>query len=103
MTRFFQQEAPGHNLQHWKALQRRFSSAGLVGALRALQQELQKIGSRLLILEGKAEILLPQLAEQHGATAMVTEAEVEHRYALFTPHQNHTLMFYSITSILYWC
>lgn len=53
-----------------------------MGALKALQQSLRKRSSNLLIIEGKAEEILPQLAAQYNATSVIAEEEVEFRFCL---------------------
>ena len=53
-----------------------------MGALNALQKSLRERGSSLLIVEGKAEDALPQLAAQYDATCIIAEEEVEFRYYL---------------------
>ena len=49
----------------------------LIESLLELQQRWREAGSRLLVLEGDPVVLLPQLAEQIGAVAVVWNKDVE--------------------------
>lgn len=53
--------------------------AGLLGAVNALKQGLQEIGSDLIILQGSMETELPQLVNSVQASCIVLEEEVEYR------------------------
>lgn len=58
--------------------------AGLCGAVEALQSKLRANGSDLLIVEGKAAELIPELAQQYNASCILAEEEVEYRSGLHT-------------------
>ena len=53
--------------------------AGLHGAVKALKLSLQKKGSNLVVVEGKATEWLPRLVLQHGVSSIIAEEEVEYR------------------------
>ena len=52
---------------------------GLLGAVKALKQSLQQLGSDLVILWGAPEQQLPNLADQLQASTLVFEEEIEYR------------------------
>ncbi len=61
------------------AVRRQIFAAGLLGAVSALKQSLQKLGSDLLILQGPMESVLPELLRTTQASHLVLEEEVEYR------------------------
>jgi len=54
----------------------------LLGAVNALKQNLQELGSDLVILHGPMESVLPDLANSLQAASIILEEEVEYRYQL---------------------
>lgn len=52
---------------------------GLLGAVKALKQGLQRLGSDLVILWGPPEQQLPNLADQTHASTLILEEEIEYR------------------------
>ena len=54
--------------------------AGLLGAVKALRESLQKLGSDLEVLAGDMEVVVPQAAAFHGASSIILEEEVEYKY-----------------------
>ena len=52
---------------------------GLLGAVKALKQGLQQLGSDLVILWGPPEQQLPNLAVQVQGSTLVLEEEIEYR------------------------
>ena len=54
--------------------------AGLLGAVKALRESLQRLGSDLEVLEGDMEVVVPQAAAFHGASNIILEEEVEYKY-----------------------
>lgn len=52
---------------------------GLLGAVKALKQGLQQLGSDLVILWGPPEQQLPSLADQIQASSLILEEEIEYR------------------------
>lgn len=64
----------------WQVLSRLFNScAGLLGAVKALRESLQQLGSNLLVLTGDMEDVIPQAAALHGASSIILEEEVEYK------------------------
>lgn len=55
--------------------------AGLHGAVNALKQNLQELGSDLVILHGPMESVLPDLVNSLQASSIILEEEVEYRCA----------------------
>lgn len=53
---------------------------GLIGAVQALKQSLQELGSDLIILQGPIDNVLPQLISSLQASSLVLEEEVEYRW-----------------------
>lgn len=53
--------------------------AGLIGAVTALKQSLQELGSDLVILHGPLDTVLPHLVSSTQAGSLVLEEEVEYR------------------------
>ena len=52
---------------------------GLLGAVKALKQGLQQLGSDLVILWGPTEQQLPLLIDQIQASSLILEEEIEYR------------------------
>lgn len=55
--------------------------AGLLGAVNALKQNLQELGSDLVVLHGPMESVLPDLANSLQASNIILEEEIEYRCA----------------------
>lgn len=55
------------------------SAAGLLGAVKALRESLQQVGSNLVVLSGNMEEVIPQAAVQYGASSIILEEEVEYK------------------------
>ncbi|KAL0021846.1 hypothetical protein WJX77_007187 [Trebouxia sp. C0004] len=53
---------------------------GLLGAVNALKQNLQELGSDLVVLHGPVESVLPDLANSLQASSIVLEEEIEYRW-----------------------
>lgn len=75
--------------EHWTF------NAGLVGSCNALNSQLQKLGSKLLILEGKPSEALPRLAKALNSDLIITEEEVEYGYGNWTYSPNHKKLLYT--------
>lgn len=52
---------------------------GLLGAVKALKESLQRLGSDLVVLLGDMEVLLPQAATSYAASSIILEEEVEYK------------------------
>ena len=52
---------------------------GLLGAVKALKQSLQQLGSDLVILWGPPEEQLSNLVDQIHASKLILEEEIEYR------------------------
>lgn len=53
--------------------------AGLVGAVAALRESLQRLGSTLVVRCGSLQQVLPAVVQQFNAGEVVTEEETEYR------------------------
>lgn len=56
-----------------------YAVTGLLGAVKALKQGLQQLGSDLVVLWGPSEQQLPNLADQAQASTLILEEEIEYR------------------------
>ena len=52
---------------------------GLVGAVTALRESLQRLGSTLVVRCGSLQQVLPAVVQQFNAGEVVTEEETEYR------------------------
>ena len=69
--------------------------------MKALQQNLQELGSDLVILHGPMESVLPDLVNSLQASSIILEEEVEYRYpaALAQLASGHTVDSRSMASL----